>query len=291
MEARQAGLGWIGRWVNGPGLVRLGERRQHLAVGLASVVSLLCLFLALVMLPGMGQMLFGGSATAPQIAPLRDERLVGSSREQIARYLGYRDEAEMVSAHAEGSNTIDVANADLWPASALVWLVGIARSWSCEAGDCVFVIRMDDIDYTVHYSTVAHTKPSLDGKLVRVLGSQQTQKPSLAAEFIERGSSWWVWWQPTWQVVYPGDLQDKTIWVYGLADEHPKGLFDPQKIPFLDHGSQVLVCGRWTKEERSVALDAEQIYQLEGDRYVPILDQGKPVPQPTVTLQPTPAGG
>jgi serine/threonine protein phosphatase PrpC len=287
--ARRAELSWIGNWIHGPGLLRLGVRRQHLAVGLASAISFLCLCLALVLLPGVSQSLFQNLATAPQVAPLRDDRLVGSSPEQMAGYLGYLDEADMVSAHPGLVNWANMANADLWPATPKLFLAGTARSWKCEAGDCVFVIRMADTDRSVYYPTVTDGGPSLDGRLVRVLGSQQGEKPGLMAEFIERGRDWWAWWQPAWQIVYPGDLWNKTIWVYGAVDPQPNGLLEPKQSLDLDRGSQVLVRGQWIEGRRSSVLNEEQVYKLQGDRYGPVSGQELPIPQPTVTLQPTPA--
>lgn len=290
-EAGLPGLHWLADWLNNPGLFHLGVKRQRLVVGLASMAFFLCLCSALVLFLAMGQGPQRRPVSAPQVAPLRDARLTGTSAEQLAHYLGYSDEAEMISAHQGQVNWSSLATADLWPSSPKVLLVGTARSWRCDVGDCVFVVRMAGTDHTVYYSAPADAESSLNGRMVRVLGSQQDQTPGLMAEFIERGNAWWVWWQPAWQIVYPGNLGQRTMWVYGTVERNPYGLLDTEEHTPLDRGSQVLVRGQWTEKGHSSAMTEEEVYQLQGGRYLPVSTQGVVVPQPTVTLQPTPTKG
>ncbi len=146
---------------------------------------------------------------------------------------------------------------------------------------------MAGIDYTVSYKTPGEQGVDLSGRPVRVYGPQQEGQPAVSAELIERGSRWWAWWQPAWTLVHQTGSPDQETWVYSIVDRNPNGLVDHDQTPGLQRGAQLLLHGRWSGQQ-SIAFDEDQIYHLQGPRYVPLAEQ--PAPSvPTVTLQPTSA--
>ena len=223
---------------------------------------------------------------APLPAPIQDSRLAGSSADQVALYLGYADSDQMIAAHGGLLVPENLGASDLQPAAPGVFLVGTAREWSCEQQECSFQLEMAGTDYTVTYQASGEKGVDLNGRPVRVYGPQQEGQPAVAAQLIERGSHWWAWWQPAWTLVHQAGSLDQIAWVYSIVDRNPNGLLDLDQVPGLQQGAQLLLRGLWHVEKQSIAFDEDQIYHLQGSKYVPWAGQPSP-PVPTVTLQPT----
>ena len=263
------------------------EKRKHwlLSVGVACII--LCLIAAFLFVPALSQKLAGDPVAAPLPAPLQDRRLNGSSPAQVAIYLGYADTDQMNFANGGPLAAEEIGTSDLKPASAGVFLVGTARQWRCEPQECTFHLDMAGTDYTVSYQVPGEQGVDLSERPVRVYGLQQEAQPAVVAQLIERGSHWWAWWQPAWTLVHRAASLDQVAWVYSIVDRNPNGLLDVDQVPSLQRGAQLLLRGLW-RGEKSIAFDEDQIYHLQGSRYVPLAEQPAP-PVPTVTLQPTSA--
>ncbi len=288
-RASWAVLGVVKDWLEGPGVLRIGEGRQRLVVGLAALAFVCCLCVAIVILPAMGQRLAGNPLAAPQLAPIRDERLNGKGAEQVGAYLGYSNQEEMIAAHPGQFNAEELDWGDLWPAQRGVFLVGRVRNWECLEQACSFQLRMVDKDYTVSYNQQpsGDNEVNLRGRQVRVFGYQSQEGATVTAQFIERGSQWWAWWQRAWTIVYEVHRWDRVVWAYGTVDRSPNGLLDTDEAPALQRKDQVLLQGTWQVGKRSTIFSRVQIYRLQGDKYVPLAQESIPLPEPTVTLMPT----
>ena len=262
-----------------------GLRRQRWVLGGVAAGIILCLIAAVVFVPALTQKLTGDPVAAPLPAPIQDSRLAGSSTAQVALYLGYADSGQMSAAHEGLLVPENLGSSDLQPAAPGVFLVGTAREWSCEQQECSFQLDMAGTDYAVTYQASGEKGVDLNGRPVRVYGPQQEGQPAVAAQLIERGSHWWAWWQPAWTLVHQAGSLDQIAWVYSIVDRNPNGLLDLDQVPGLPQGAQLLLRGLW-RVEQSIAFDEDQIYHLQGSRYVPWAGQPSP-PVPTVTLQPT----
>ena len=262
-----------------------GLRRQRWVLGGVAAGIILCLIAAVVFVPALTQKLTGDPVAAPLPAPIQDSRLAGSSADQVALYLGYADSDQMIAAHGGLLVPENLGASDLQPAAPGVFLVGTAREWSCEQQECSFQLDMAGTDYAVTYQASGEKGVDLNGRPVRVYGPQPKGQPAVAAQLIERGSHWWAWWQPAWTLVHQAGSLDQIAWVYSIVDRNPNGLLDLDQVPGLPQGAQLLLRGLW-RVEQSIAFDEDQIYHLQGSRYVPWAGQPSP-PVPTVTLQPT----
>jgi serine/threonine protein phosphatase PrpC len=282
-------LAWVGDWLQSPGVLRIGEGRQRLVVGVAALAFLSCLCVAIAILPAVGQRFAGDPVAAPYVAPFHDGRLEGKSPDEVAAYLGYPTTADMLAAHPGQFAAEEPGVGDLLPAQRGVFLVGPARNWSCQEQICTFDLHMADKNYKVSYNQqpAGDDEDSLRGRQVRVFGYQHDEGSTVAAQFIERGSRWWTWWQKAWILFYQTQSWDRAVWVYGIVDSSPNGLLEPDDTPALQQGDQVLVWGTWTAGERATTFSASQSYRLEGNRYLPQTSEPIPMPQPTVTLMPT----
>ncbi|MFN2241111.1 MAG: PP2C family protein-serine/threonine phosphatase, partial [Anaerolineae bacterium] len=261
-------------------------RRQWWAIGAAALAILFCLLAAIVLLPALTQKLAGDPAAAPLPAPLQDSRLEGSNADQVALYLGYSDAAQMIAAHGGMLDPQSLATSELKPAAPGVFLVGTAREWSCQQQECRFLLDMAGAEYTVSYQAPGEQGVDLSGHPVRVYGPQQEGSPVVAARIIQRGSQWWAWWQPAWTLVHQVDSLDQVAWVYSIVDRNPNGLVDADQAPGLQRGARLLLRGLWRADRETVAFKEDQVYWLEGSRYIPLAEQPS-LPLPTVTLQPT----
>jgi len=262
-----------------------GLRRQRWVLGGVAACIILCLIAAVVFVPALTQKLTGEPVAVPLPAPIQDSRLAGSSADQVALYLGYADSDQMIAAHGGLLVPKNLGASDLQPAAPGVFLVGTAREWSCEQQECSFLLDMAGTDYAVTYQTSGEKGVDLNGRPVRVYGPQQKGQPAVAAQLIERGSHWWAWWQPAWTLVHQAGSLDQTAWVYSIVDRNPNGLLGLDQVPGLQQGAQLLLRGLWHVDQ-SIAFDEDQIYHLQGSKYVPLAEQPSP-PVPTVTLQPT----
>jgi serine/threonine protein phosphatase PrpC len=282
-------LAWVGDWLQSPGVLRIGEGRQRLVVGMAALAFLSCLCAAIAILPAAGQRLAEDPVAAPYMAPFRDGRLDGKSPDQIAAYLGYPTTADMLAAHPGQFAAEKPGMGDLWPAQRGVFLVGPTRNWSCQEQTCTFDLRMADKNYKVSYNqpSPGDDGNSLRGRQVRVFGYQHEEGSTVAAQLIERGSRWWAWWQKAWIIVYQTQPWNQAVWVYGIVDSSPNGLLDADDTAAAQQGDQVLVWGTWNVGERAATFFGSQSYRLEGNRYLPLTSEPIPMPQPTVTLMPT----
>lgn len=274
--------------LDGPGLVRLGEKRQRIVAGVVAILFVLCLCATTVLLPALGQELVADPVSAPYMAPLRDSRLAGNSPAQIAQHLGYQDPNQMFVAHGGQANVGNPAEVDLWPAERNLFLVGKARKWQCQEQTCTFDLSMANQKYKISYQQAGDDNPGLGGRMVRVFG-RLGESQDVTARLIERGSAWWAWWQPAWEVVHQQDPWDRAVWVYGTVDRNPNGLLDLEHTPSVEPGAQVLLHGLWKANSGAPVFDKDEqwSYYLEGDRYVPGPNEGSPLPKPTITLQPT----
>lgn len=261
-----------------------GFRHWILAGAVAAIV--LCLLAAVVLIPALSQKLAGDPVAAPLPAPLEDSRMAGSSADQVALYLGYVDSIQMMSEHEGLLDPSALGSNELWPAIRGVSLAGIAREWSCEQQECTFRLNMADTEYLVTYRAPGEEGIDLEGHPARVYGAQQEGQAAIAALLIERGSLWWAWWQPAWTLVHQVGSWDRFVWAYTIVDKSPNGLIDVDQIPGLEHGAQLLVRGVWHVDTQPLTFQQDQIYTLQGTRYVPVTGQPVP-PLPTVTLQPT----
>ena len=262
-----------------------GLRRQRWVLGGVAAGIILCLIAAVVFVPALTQKLTGDPVAAPLPAPIQDSRLAGSSADQVALYLGYADSDQMIAAHGGLLVPENLGASDLQPAAPGVFLVGTAHEWSCEQQECSFQLDMAGTDYAVTYQASGEKGVDLNSRPVRVYGPQPKGQPAVAAQLIERGSHWWAWWQPAWTLVHQAGSLDQIAWVYSIVDRNPNGLLDLDQVPGLPQGAQLLLRGLW-RVEQSIAFDEDQIYHLQGSRYVPWAGQPSP-PVPTVTLQPT----
>lgn len=260
------------------------KQRPWLLGGIAACL-MLCLITAVVFLPALTQKLAGDPVAAPLPAPIQDGRLAGKSPDQVALYLGYADSDQMMATHGGMLALEDLGASELMPAAPGVFLVGTAREWSCEQQTCTFQLEMAGTDYTVTYQAPGEQGVDLNGKPVRVYGPQQEGQPAVVAQLIERGSHWWAWWQPAWTLVHQVGSMDQIAWVYSIVDQNPNGLLDLDQVPGLQRGAQLLLRGLWHAGQ-SVVFAEDQVYHLQGARYVPWTEQPSP-PVPTVTLQPT----
>jgi protein phosphatase len=261
-------------------------RRQWWFLGAAALAILFCLLAAIVFLPALTQKLAGDPAAAPLPAPLQDSRLEGSYPDQVALYLGYSDAAQMIAAHGGMLDPQSLATSELKPAAPGVFLVGTAREWSCQQQECRFLLDMAGTEYTVSYQAPGEQGVDLSGHPVRVYGPQQEGSPVVAARIIQRGSQWWAWWQPAWTLVHRVDSLDQLAWVYSIVDQNPNGFVDTDQTPGLQRGVRLLLRGWWQADKETLAFKEDQVYFLEGSRYVPLAEQPG-LPLPTVTLQPT----
>jgi hypothetical protein len=264
---------------------RPGQKRRHWVLGVGVAGIIVFLIAAIVLVPALSQKLAGDPVAAPSPAPLQDPRLEGSSPDQVAAYLGYADAEQMSAAHEGLPATESLGTRDLKPATPGVFLVGTAQEWGCEGQECTFQLEMAGTDYIVAYNTPGEQGVDLNGRPVRVYGPQQQGQPAVLAQLIERGSHWWSWWQPAWTLVHQTGSPDQAAWVYSIVDRNPNGLLDQEQVPGLQRGARVLLYG-WWRGQQSIAFDEDQIYHLQGSRYVPLAEQPAP-PVPTVTLQPT----
>ena len=262
-----------------------GQKRKRWLVGGMAACIILCLIAAVIFVPALTQKLTGDPVAAPLPAPIQDSRLAGSSPDQVALYLGYADSDQMIAAHGGLLVPENLGSSDLQPAAPGVFLVGTAREWSCEQQECGFQLGMAGTDYAVTYQAPGEKGVDLNGRPVRVFGPQQEGQPAVAAQLIERGSHWWAWWQPAWTLVHQAASLDQIAWVYSIVDRNPNGLLDLNQVPGLQQGARLLLRGLWCVEQ-SIAFDEDQIYHLQGSKYVPLAEQPSP-PVPTVTLQPT----
>jgi serine/threonine protein phosphatase PrpC len=260
--------------------------RQRWALGAAALAIIFCLLAAVVFLPALTQKLAGDPAAAPLPAPLQDSRLDGIHPDQIALFLGYSDAAEMIAAHGGMLDPQSLATSELKPAAPGVFLVGAAREWSCEQQECSFLLDMAGTEYTVTYQAPGEQGVDLGGHPVRVYGPQQEGTSAVAAQIIQRGSQWWAWWQPAWELVHQVESLDQRVWVYSIVDRNPNGLLDADQAPGLQRGAQLLLHGLWRADKETLAFENDQVYYLQGSRYVPLAEQPS-LPLPTVTLQPT----
>jgi serine/threonine protein phosphatase PrpC len=282
-------LDTIGRWLRRPGPLQIGEERQRLVVGLAAAAFLVCLCGVVALLPAAGQRLAGDPVEAPQLAPIRDERLDAREVGQLATFLGYASADDMLSANPGQFDPQQPVAKTLMPAQPGVFLVGSARNWSCDSRACTFELRMADKNYKVSYNQGEEgDRSSLRGRQVRVFGYQQREGETVTAQFIERGSRWWAWWQEAWTMVYQVHSWGQAVWVYGIVDRNPNGLLDTDDQPNVQRRDRVLLRGSWSVGERSAILTASEAYRLEGISYVPMTSKPVPIPQPTVTLMLTP---
>jgi hypothetical protein len=252
-------------------------------IGGVAAALVLCLLAAAIFLPALTQKLAGDPVAAPLPAPLQDGRLAGSNADQVALYLGYAGAAQMSAAH-EGAESLGAS--DLWPAARGLFLVGNAREWGCQQQTCRFRLEMAGTGYEVTYQTPGEQGVELNGRPVRVYGTQPEGQAAVAAQLIQRGSQWWAWWQPAWTVVHQTGAWEQSVWVYSTVDRNPNGLVGPDEVPGLQPGAQLLLRGRWRVDARSISFEREQTYTLQGARYLPLKEQASP-PLPTVTLQPT----
>jgi serine/threonine protein phosphatase PrpC len=300
VDPRRA-LDGVRDWLQRPGMLHLGEQRQRLVVGLAALVFVSCLGAAIAVLPALMQKLGGDPVAAPGLAPLRDGRLAGKTQGQCAAYLGYQDVAELETAHPGQFDSKGPDALDLWPAQRGVFLVGLVHHWSCQEQACSFFLKMHDREYQVSYEPAPSADDASPGPVeeagdggtdlnnwqVRVFGYQQADGATVRAQFIERGSRWWAWWQRAWTMVYQVHPWAQAVWVYGIVDKSPNGLLDTERYLALEQGEQVLSRGTWGVGKRSTAFYEEQVYHLIGSRYVPLTLETIPMPEPTVTLMPT----
>jgi protein phosphatase len=263
-----------------------GQRRQRWILAVVAACIVLCLIAAVVLVPALTQKLAGDPVAAPLPAPIQDSRLAGSYPDQVALYLGYADSDQMIAAHGGLLDLENLGSSDLQPAVPGVFLVGTAREWNCEQQDCSFLLDMAGTDYIVTYRVPGEKGVDLNGRPVRVYGPQQEGQSAVAAQLVERGSHWWAWWQPAWKLVHQADALDQLVWVYSIVDQNPNGLVDLDKVPGLKQGAQLLLRGLWHVEKQSMTFKEDQIYHLQGSKYVPVTGQPTP-PLPTVTLQPT----
>jgi hypothetical protein len=251
------------------------------------VCIILCLVAAIIFVPALTQKLAGHPVAAPLPASLQDTRLGEHSPDQVAAYLGYGDAEQMMAAHGGQLALASLGTSELMPAAPGVFLVGTAREWGCEGQECTFGLEMAGTDYTVTYETPDEQGVDLNGRPVRVYGPQQEDQPAVFAQLIERGSDWWAWWQPAWTLVHQTGSPDQASWVFSIVDRNPNGLLDQDQVPGLQRGARLLLYG-WWRGQQSVVFDEDQIYHLQGTRYVPLAEQPSP-PVPTVTLQPADA--
>jgi hypothetical protein len=191
----------------------------------------------------------------------------------------------MNAAHGGQLAPENIGTSDLKPASPGVFLVGTAQEWGCEQQKCTFHLGMAGTDYTVTYQAPGEQGVDLNDRPVRVYGPQQEGQPAVDAQLIERGSHWWAWWQPAWTLVHQAGSLDQVAWVYSIVDRNPNGLLDADQVPGLQRGAQLLLRGLW-RDGKSISFDEDQVYHLQGTRYLPLAEQPGP-PVPTVTLQPT----
>ncbi len=261
--------------------------RPWMLVGAAASV-VLCLLAAAVLIPALAQNLAGDPAAAPLPAPLEDRRMAGSSADQVALYLGYADSSQMIAEHGGPLDPAEMGSHELWPAARGVLLAGTAREWGCEQQGCSFRLHMAGTEYLVTYPTPSEEGIDLEGHPTRVFGVQQEGRAAVTAQLIERGSLWWTWWQPAWTLVHQTGGWDQSVWVYTIVDKSPNGLIDVDQVRGLQGGAQLLLRGTWHVETQPLTFQHDQIYTLQGARYVPLTGQPVP-PLPTVTLQPTSA--
>jgi len=271
-----------------PSAARSRQRLRPWMLGGAAASLVLCLLAAVVLIPALMQKLTGDPMAAPLPAPLEDSRMAGSSIDQVALYLGYADSSQMIAGHRSVLDPAALGSNELWPAARGVLLVGLAREWSCERQGCSFWIDMAGTEYLVTYSAPSEADIDLEGHPTRVYGTQQEGQATVAAQLIERGSLWWAWWQPAWTLIVQSGSWDQSVWVYTIVDKSPNGLIDVDQVPGLQQGTQLLLRGMWHVDTQPWTFHEDQIYTLQGTRYVPLTGQPVP-PLPTVTLQPTSA--
>ena len=270
----------------------LKGRRQQAVVVAVTALLLLSLCAAIAWLAGPGQLVGGRMDVAPRIAPIVDPRLVGSSLEQAAAYLGYAGLEEMLAAHGGQLDASGLGTLELWPSETWLLLVGRAQADRCSDRVCSFQIQMDDQVYNVTYQPVADDQPRAGSRRVHVFGfvqgdcTDERTCTDVAASHIERERSWLTWWKPRWEDVFHAGGADSPVWVYGIVATGTGGLVVPADRLGLETGDQILARGNWLEGEQLSAFDAAEIYVLEQTRYVPVSSQISPALLPTVTLEP-----
>jgi serine/threonine protein phosphatase PrpC len=271
----------------------LRERRWQalVVVVTAALVLALC---GLVGWPGgLGALLGSERDGVPQIGPIVDPRLAGSSLERVAVYLGYAGSNEILAAHSGPLDAATLGTAPLWPRERWLLLVGPARDDRCAGRVCGFQVQIGDWTYRVTYQPVPDDQPRAGSHRVRVFGlvqgdcAEETACTEIVANRIERQRSLLAWWKPRWQGIFRAGAADGQVWVYGLAATGTSGLIAPDEGSDLEAGARILARGTWLEAERSMAFHAAEVYVLERDRYVPVSSQISPALLPTVTLEPT----
>jgi serine/threonine protein phosphatase PrpC len=271
---------------------------QAVAARLAVAIAL-CLCLLLAILPLASGGLPGAPAAAPRLAPIRFEGLTENDLSQVASLLGYADLAEMQAAYPGRLDSGDLSVVDLSPAGGGVFLAGLVRNWSCREGTCTFRLKMAGEAYQVEIeqARLASGVSSLYGRRVRVFGLQRAENGAVNARLIDLRARWWCWWQPAWGTVYQDGEPDAAVWVYSIVDRSPYSTIEMEEHPSLKRGEQILARGRWLAggiESRSgdggsMTFAVENLYHLQGDVYLQVVEGAPVAPQPTVTLRPTAA--
>jgi serine/threonine protein phosphatase PrpC len=267
------------------------QRRSVGVVGLAIVVLVCCLCVALVGLPAVSQKLAGSPVAAPQQAPIHDEQLAQRDPGWLAGYLGYSG-PEQVFASTQGQlEPENPGGVDLWPAQRGVFVVGLARDYTCGDQTCAFRLEMAGNPYQVSLERqfFVGDEVSLSERQVRVFGYQQEEGSVVTARLIDRGGrAWWAWWQPSWVTVYCNHDWETAVWVYSVMDRNPYCPVKMDSYPTLQQTDHILLRGKWLSggPRDAMSFATESIYRLESGGYVPV--SGLPNPAlPTVTLRPT----
>jgi hypothetical protein len=262
--------------------------RRWMLVAIAALLVVTCLCAAIA-LPALGQKLAGNPAAAPQLAPIQYDGSTSDDPNWWAGYLGYRDLEQMATTLDAQTDPASSMPADLWPAKPGIFIVGLARSWTCRDQECAFRLRMANQEYDVNLDSnfLAKKVTSLDKKQVRVFGFRERESGKVTARLIDLGGSWWAWWRPAWRTVYQHHTWEDLVWVYSIADRNP---FSPIRMEdyALTRGEPILLRGKWSQgtADDAMSFDMETLYRLTTGGYSALSPLPSPVPQPTVTLRP-----